>query len=78
MSREEWAGLSPRGAKRGVGGGMSVGFPESLNPGGTQSPEITAMDKALLSLHLFLLSELLRQHCHWKHQRSYRARNQPA
>lgn len=35
---EKNAGLSPRGAKRGVGGGMRVSFPESLNPGGTQSP----------------------------------------
>lgn len=70
--------LSPGGARKQVDRGMRVCFPESLNPGGTQSLEARAVDKGLLSLHLFLLSDLLRQHSHWKHQRPYCARNQPA
>ena len=77
MSEEECSPQSWRGKKAG-GQRDEVCFPESLNPGGTQSPEATAVDKGLLSLHLFLLSDLLRQHSHWKHQRPYCARNQPA
>lgn len=42
-------------------------FPESLNPGRTQKLETRPLDSAVLSLHLFLLNDLLRQPCHWKH-----------
>lgn len=42
-----------------------------MNPAGTQSPEAKAMDRASLSLHLFLLNDLLRQPCRGKRHRLY-------
>lgn len=65
-SEEECSPQSWRGKK--AGGQRDESLLSSLNPGGTQSLEARAVDKSLLSLHLFLLSDLLRQHSHWKHQ----------